>query len=39
LGTNETPNIFMISGGVIVICSLAWYILVDQIKISFWKPS
>ena len=37
LGTNETPNIFMICGGVIVIVSLAWYILVDQIKISFLK--
>ena len=35
LGTNETPNIYMIVGGVIVIFSLAWYILVDQIKISF----
>ena len=37
LGTNETPNIYMIVGGVIVIFSLAWYILVDQIKISFSK--
>ena len=37
LGTNETPNIYMIVGGVIVIFSLAWYILVDQIKISFIK--
>ncbi|MDG2459101.1 MAG: DMT family transporter [Alphaproteobacteria bacterium] len=37
LGTNETPNMFMISGGVIVILSLAWYILVDQIKISLPK--
>ena len=37
LGTNETPNFFMIIGGVVVVCSLAWYILVDQIKISFCK--
>ena len=37
LGTNETPNFYMIVGGVIVIFSLAWYILVDQIKISFIK--
>ena len=37
LGTNETPNIFMIFGGVIVILSLAWYILVDQVKISLPK--
>ena len=37
LGTNETPNIYMIVGGIIVIFSLAWYILVDQIKISFSK--
>ena len=37
LGTNETPNIYMIVGGVIVIFSLAWYILVDQIKIYFCK--
>ena len=37
LGTNETPNFFMIIGGVVVVCSLAWYILVDQIKISFFK--
>lgn len=37
LGTNETPNFYMIIGGVVVIFSLAWYILVDQIKISFSK--
>ena len=37
LGTNETPNFYMIIGGVVVIFSLAWYILVDQIKISFFK--
>ena len=37
LGTNETPNFFMIIGGGVVVCSLAWYILVDQIKISFCK--
>ena len=37
LGTNETPNFLMILGGVIIILSLAWYILVDQIKISFSK--
>lgn len=37
LGTNETPNFFMIIGGVVVVCSLAWYILVDQIKISLCK--
>ena len=37
LGTNETPNFYMIIGGVVVIFSLAWYILVDQIKISFCK--
>jgi drug/metabolite transporter (DMT)-like permease len=37
LGTNETPNIFMILGGVVVISSLAYYILFDQIKISFPK--
>ena len=37
LGTNETPNFYMIIGGVVVVCSLAWYILVDQIKISFCK--
>ncbi len=35
LGTNETPNFYMIVGGVIVIFSLAWYILIDQIKIKF----
>ena len=34
LGTNETPNFYMIVGGVVVIFSLAWYILVDQMKIS-----
>jgi len=38
LGTNETPNLLMILGGAVVILSLAWYILVDQIKISFRKP-
>jgi drug/metabolite transporter (DMT)-like permease len=37
LGTNETPNIFMIFGGVVVISSLAYYILFDQIKITFPK--
>ena len=37
LGTNETPNFYMIIGGVVVIFSLAWYILVDQIKICFSK--
>jgi drug/metabolite transporter (DMT)-like permease len=37
LGTNETPNFLMILGGVIIILSLAWYILVDQMKISFSK--
>ena len=33
------PNglLYMIIGGVVVIFSLAWYILVDQIKISFFK--
>ena len=38
LGTDETPNLLMILGGAVVILSLAWYILVDQIKISFRKP-
>ena len=37
LGTNETPNIYMIMGGIVVILSLAWYILVDQINISVTK--
>jgi drug/metabolite transporter (DMT)-like permease len=37
LGTNETPNIFMIFGGVVVISSLTYYILFDQIKITFPK--
>lgn len=37
LGANETPNIFMIFGGVVVISSLAYYILFDQIKITFPK--
>jgi drug/metabolite transporter (DMT)-like permease len=37
LGTNETPNIFMIFGGMVVISSLAYYILFDQIKITFPK--
>lgn len=37
LGTNETPNFLMILGGVIIILSLAWYILVDQIKFSITK--
>ena len=37
LGTNETPNLFMIVGGIIVISSLAWYILIDQVKPSFSK--
>lgn len=36
-GTTETPNLFMILGGVIVISSLAWYILIDQIKFSIKK--
>ena len=36
-GTTETPNLFMILGGVIVISSLAWYILIDQIKFSITK--
>ncbi|MDC1210103.1 DMT family transporter [Pseudomonadota bacterium] len=37
VGTTETPNLFMILGGVIVISSLAWYILIDQIKFSITK--
>jgi len=37
IGTTETPNLFMILGGVIVISSLAWYILIDQIKFSITK--
>ena len=37
VGTTETPNLFMILGGVIVISSLAWYILIDQIKFSVTK--
>ena len=37
LGTNETPNIYMIMGGIVVILSLALYILVDQINISVTK--
>ena len=37
IGTAETPNLFMILGGVIVISSLAWYILANQIKFSLAK--
>ena len=37
VGTTETPNLFMILGGVIVISSLAWYILINQIKFSITK--
>ena len=37
LGTSETPNLFMILGGMIVIISLAYYILIDQVKISLPK--